>query len=71
MDSQKNAIMNACAQVFAVREQLIAEGKSVGLAPYTANYGGNEHFTAAGSFSGTSSKSHTQLRSLNGFSRKG
>jgi hypothetical protein len=36
MDSQKNTIMNACAQVFAVREQLIAEGKSVGLAPYTA-----------------------------------
>jgi hypothetical protein len=30
MDAQKNAIMNAYAQVFAIREQLIAEGKSVG-----------------------------------------
>ncbi len=39
MDAQKNAIMNACVQVLAVREQLIAEGKSVGPAPYTANYG--------------------------------
>jgi hypothetical protein len=30
MDAQKNAIMNAYAQVFAIREQLNAEGKSVG-----------------------------------------